>query len=457
MFDSPKSMAIVIDNFLNNPHETRQYALSLPYTTLGNYPGKRTLGHASASWIPFLEKHMPVNEKITWFDTHPFSYNGSFQQCTEADGNSWIHRDTTDWAAVLFLTPDAPIDSGLTLYRHKTTKALSNTCVGGSDAEKETGQTDAWEIDCTIGNVFNRLVLFRGSRFHKSSVYFGSTPESARLFQVHFFNTTSPPLRHWNLLKPRVAVIIMSTNRYDYLERTLASFKKRISFEDCWLADIIVIDDYPLRRDSERMEALLQKYGVTRVLEHETNQGLPKTWKHAWDLVRSETSYEWIFQVEDDVEFVKDICVNDLIHAYVNSPIPLTQLALKRQPCYEDDVDIMTQVQKGFHGDSYPQFVTQSRYFTTMAALYPRDIVMRIPVNMEPQEHTVAQFYAPKLIGALWGYRNETPHVRHIGEISRGIKGPGFEHLPVDTDYHFNTGTEITGRERTVYNSLLSS
>ena len=166
----PIDMAIVIDNFINNPLETREYALSLPFTTAGNYPGKRTLGYAQESWIPYLEKYLPSDEKITWFDTHPFSYNGSFQVCGEADGKSWIHRDTTDWAAILFLTPEAPIDSGLTLYRHTRTKALGMGCVGGQEAEKETTHLDAWEEDCTIGNVFNRLVMFRGDKFHKASL-----------------------------------------------------------------------------------------------------------------------------------------------------------------------------------------------------------------------------------------------------------------------------------------------
>ena len=115
--------AIVVDNFLNNPHETRAYALTLPFCVRGNYPGARTLSHADAAWVPYLEKHLPAGEKITWFDTHPFSYNGAFQTCVAADGDSWIHHDCTDWAAVLFLAPDAPPAAGLTLYRHRRTGA----------------------------------------------------------------------------------------------------------------------------------------------------------------------------------------------------------------------------------------------------------------------------------------------------------------------------------------------
>lgn len=439
-------MALVIDNFITNPLETREYALSLPFTTYGNYPGKRTLGYAQESWIPYLEKYLPSDEKITWFDTHPFSYNGSFQVCGKSDGNSWIHRDTTDWAAVLFLTPDAPIDSGLTLYRHKRTKALGMQSVGGDEAENEVADLDAWEIDCTIGNVFNRLVMFRGDKFHKASVYFGNSSETSRLFQLHFFNTRSPPLHRWNVLSlPKVVVIIMSTNRYDYLEKTLQSLREKVSFDGCELADILVIDDYPLKRNTEKMLDLTTTYGPLTVLEHTTNEGLPETWRHAWDIIKSTKSYEWIFHLEDDIEFQRPLSIkHDLIDTYTSAEIPLSQLALSRQACYDPSIDVFTHLRDGTHGTQMKKFVTQERYFITMASLYPRDIVDKFPsASLTHQEHTVADFYAPKLVGGVLGSRHDPPYIHHLGQVSRGQKGPGFDHLPVDEDYDYKSGVAL--------------
>ena len=46
-----------------------------------------------------------------------------------------------------------------------------------------------WEMVDKIGNVFNRLILYRSNNFHVSLDYFGTNKENGRLFQVFFFNT----------------------------------------------------------------------------------------------------------------------------------------------------------------------------------------------------------------------------------------------------------------------------
>jgi hypothetical protein len=40
-----------------------------------------------------------------------------------------------------------------------------------------------------VGNVYNRLVLYRGDLFHSSLDYFGEGLNDGRLFQTFFFNT----------------------------------------------------------------------------------------------------------------------------------------------------------------------------------------------------------------------------------------------------------------------------
>jgi hypothetical protein len=48
---------------------------------------------------------------------------------------------------------------------------------------------DDWEEVDRFGNIYNRLVLYRGNLYHASVDYFGTTPEDGRLFQTFFFNT----------------------------------------------------------------------------------------------------------------------------------------------------------------------------------------------------------------------------------------------------------------------------
>ncbi len=446
---------IVVDDFLTNAEATRAYALTLDYVVRGNYPGARTRSFADAGWIPWLERHLPSDEKITWFDCHPFSYNGSFQLCTAADGESWIHRDCTDWAGVLFLGPrDAPLAGGLTLYRHRATRAL-----GGAGLDPKTlAALDAdapanWEPAATAGNVFNRLVLFRGDRFHKSSAYFGGARADGRLFQVLFFNTRSPPLPRWQLARPRVALIVFSTNRYEYLELALDALARRVDLGGC-LVQRVLVDDWPAGRDDARGAALAKKHGFDRVVRHAENLGLGRTWRETWDWVRGDAAaVDWVLHLEEDAVFERPVVLRDVIAAYAACPRPLTQVFFKRDVCYEPSRDFIARIEAGEAGDDLPGpiGVSQNEYFVAMASVYPRLLVQRFVSDRDPHEHTVRDYFARwGMASGMWGARGDAPTVRHVGEVSRGLKVSeddaayaDFAGLPREGDYHFATGALI--------------
>ncbi len=46
-----------------------------------------------------------------------------------------------------------------------------------------------WEMVDRVGNVFNRLIMYRADNYHVSLDYFGKDMYDGRLFQVFFFNT----------------------------------------------------------------------------------------------------------------------------------------------------------------------------------------------------------------------------------------------------------------------------
>ena len=48
---------------------------------------------------------------------------------------------------------------------------------------------EKWELMDSVGNKFNRCILFKGKRSHQSGEYFGDDKETGRLFQTYFFNT----------------------------------------------------------------------------------------------------------------------------------------------------------------------------------------------------------------------------------------------------------------------------
>ena len=85
-------------------------------------------------------------------------------------------------AAVIYLTPDAPFDTGTSFYRHKET-GLTKMGVF-SDADKEDCyDPDLWEEIDRIGNAYNRCIIFDADRYHCATQYTGE-----RLFQVFFFD-----------------------------------------------------------------------------------------------------------------------------------------------------------------------------------------------------------------------------------------------------------------------------
>jgi len=186
--------SLTIDNFYSNPMDVREFALRQEFKVRGNYPGQRTESFLSDATKKTLRDILyPFAGEITNWGGE---YTGSFQYTTASD-RSWIHADsTTDWAAICYLTPDAPLTAGTGIFRHKET-GWSNFDYRNNDPEylrqsppgHDSQDYTKWEMVDRIGNVFNRLIMYRADNYHVSLDYFGKDMYDGRLFQVFFFNT----------------------------------------------------------------------------------------------------------------------------------------------------------------------------------------------------------------------------------------------------------------------------
>ncbi len=191
----PTPVILVIDNFYNNPLETRRHILQQEFKVRGNYPGQRTISYATAEIKDMLQKWVyPFGGKITLFpmEKNDKNYNGAFQYTTSRD-RSWFHVDSwNNWAALVYMTPNAPLNSGTGLYRFEDgTRFDEEQKIRGNEdiINKATQDVTKWELVDKVGNVFNRLVIFNANHFHCSMDYFGDNKENGRLFQVFFFST----------------------------------------------------------------------------------------------------------------------------------------------------------------------------------------------------------------------------------------------------------------------------
>jgi hypothetical protein len=179
---------VVVDDFLANPDEVRATALAQPFVKMHS-AGVRT----QATFLhlaPYREGFASLlrRDLANWDDNDA---NGRFQCCFATDAIPY-HSDSQSYAGVLFLTPGAPIEAGLSFFRSRASGLRGRSAdreqmlkTFGGDAEFNRQRWD--EID-RIANLYNRLVLFDAHLAHGASAYFGDRLENARLFQNFFFN-----------------------------------------------------------------------------------------------------------------------------------------------------------------------------------------------------------------------------------------------------------------------------
>jgi len=195
----------VISDFYEKPDEIRQYALRQKYTyrhELGAaldyvYPGSRTkeLRELSFSLYEKICKklisvfHIPEHDLMQW------QIHTSFQIVEGEYGHGLIHQDqNTVFAGVLYLTPNAPLDSGTSLFRKNASydEELYWKIIKENDEHfKNKDPIDysyhgMFDEVVRVNNVYNSLILFEGDIHHCANQFFGDNKQNSRLAQVFF-------------------------------------------------------------------------------------------------------------------------------------------------------------------------------------------------------------------------------------------------------------------------------
>ena len=162
---------IIVDNFLDDPDKVRSIVLGLDFDRVQpSVPGVRSHRVGGDLQIEVEDKLKVAFgcKEIIWDMTQDTL---CFQSCMEGT-ETWVHRDSQgekqgEWAAVLYLTPNPPLDSGTAIYENEES-----------------------DMNIGVGNVYNRLVAYRGKVLYHRSILpgFGNTLETSRLTQTFFFD-----------------------------------------------------------------------------------------------------------------------------------------------------------------------------------------------------------------------------------------------------------------------------
>lgn len=123
----------------------------------------------------------------------------NFQSVSEDYGRGVIHTDgNAVFAAVLYLSPDAPLDSGTSLFRKNKQfdqaayeKALKDNDKRFAQGEivMDTSYHAMFDEIVRINNVYNTLILYEGRHYHAANNFFGKTLKDSRLAQVFFVSS----------------------------------------------------------------------------------------------------------------------------------------------------------------------------------------------------------------------------------------------------------------------------
>jgi hypothetical protein len=165
----------------------------------------------------------------------------------------------------------------------------------------------------------------------------------------------------------RLCQIVFSTNRPEYLARTLKA-QARLD-TSCCAVDRILFDDFPKGRDDAAIRRLASDYGYREVYLHDRNMSIGATWRECWDVIR-DRAYDYVWHQEDDVELLEPVSVVELIHALRLVP-RASQVVLKRQPWYAHETPSEALDSDILCGRLRGEFTKAQVYFTPIASLYP--------------------------------------------------------------------------------------
>jgi len=216
----------IVENFYDNPDAIRKFALAQKYQYCDDvpnskyvFPGCRTQELLSIN--PIL--HRNICHKFfsifhnAQYDLMNWYLVTSFQVVTKEFGQGVIHRDhDCILAAVVYLSPDAPLDSGTSLFkanRHfdeeKYEQALFDNDTRFKSGEKRMDSTYHHMFDevIRVNNVYNSMIIYEGNYFHAANQFFGESLDTGRLAQVFFVcrieakKANSFPMKRVNAVK----------------------------------------------------------------------------------------------------------------------------------------------------------------------------------------------------------------------------------------------------------------
>ena len=218
----------------------------------------------------------------------------------------------------------------------------------------------------------------------------------------------------------KICHVVFSSNRIDYLKRTLESHKKLDYCNN--KVDRLLVDDYPLGRNENIFFEIAKTYSIDKLILNKENLGITKNWQQLFDIVNNR-DYDFILHQEDDVELLYDLKINSLINI-LESDSKIRQVQLKRNNWYKHETKEIKAEDTDTVFENY-RYEKTTDYFWMMFSLYP-SWICREPIIEKtgnyPSEHSISQHLNKEynLHTALLKDENGGIMINHFGEYFQG-------------------------------------
>lgn len=208
-----RSGLLVIEPFYADPDRVRTFALGCDYESpyrqaTGRYEPTQvedSYQEPTDRWRTSTDRHLtdetramleaaigsPIDRQHWREGTR---WNGRFQIKLEGMDGFGAHNHVDDgwngvgqhgWCGIVFLTPSAPRDRGLSFWSPKNPQSLPpDGWIIGKDPSD-------WRRLESVENVYNRAVVHRGDLYHNGAAGFGNDPATGRMIQTFFVREAS--------------------------------------------------------------------------------------------------------------------------------------------------------------------------------------------------------------------------------------------------------------------------
>lgn len=213
------------------------------------------------------------------------------------------------------------------------------------------------------------------------------------------------------------ALIVMTDGREEYLKQSVSSAMTMLTgnIVERWMHDDTGDETY---RDRLRAQ-----YPTFSHIGDGPRKGFGGAISHAWKNLKIGSKADFIFHLEDDFVFNREIPLDGMAKVLNENP-NVYQMALRRQAWNSEEIKAGGVIERWpdrFHQED--GWILHRMWLTTNPSLYRRSLIERsYPVEEEAEGHFGGQLFSedPLATCGYWGQKTDDPWVEHIGVKRNG-------------------------------------